>query len=81
MRREGQAVARLGPHPNIVAVFDTGEDGDALYTVYEYMPGGSLADLIAKGAVPIADVVSLGKQVCGALAFAHDKGVIHRASS
>jgi len=81
VRREAQAVARLGDHPNIVSVFDTGEDGGALYTVYQYMSGGSVLDRIASAPdhrLPIVDAVRLASQVCAALAFAHAKGVIHR---
>ena len=78
VRREARAVARLGDHPNIVAVFDTAEDQGQLLTVYQYMPGGSLADLVAKGPVPFERIVALGAQLCEALAFAHGKGVIHR---
>jgi class 3 adenylate cyclase len=78
VRREARAVARLGDHPNIVAVYDTAEDHGQLLTVYQYMPGGSLADLAAKGPVPFERIVALGAQVCDALAFAHGKGIIHR---
>jgi eukaryotic-like serine/threonine-protein kinase len=78
VRREGRAVARLGDHPNIVAVYDTAEDDGKLLTVYQYMPGGSLADLVARGPVAFERIVTLGAQVCDALAFAHGKGVIHR---
>jgi eukaryotic-like serine/threonine-protein kinase len=78
VRREARAVARLGDHPNIVAVFDTAENQGQLLTVYQYMPGGSLADLVAKGPVSFERIVALGAQVCEALAFAHGKGVIHR---
>jgi len=81
VRREAQAVARLGEHPNIVAVFDTGEDGDTLYTVYQYMAGGTLADRIAAAlnhSLPFDEAVRYASQVCAALAFAHARGVIHR---
>jgi serine/threonine protein kinase/class 3 adenylate cyclase len=81
VRREAQAVARLGDHPNIVSVFDTGDEGDALYTVYQYMAGGSLAERIAAAPdhrLPLKDAVRYASQVCAALSFAHAKGVIHR---
>ena len=80
-RREAQAVARLGDHPNIVGVFDAGEEDGKLYTVYQYMSGGSAMDLVEKAAdhrLPLEQAMRIASQVCAALAFAHDKGVIHR---
>ena len=80
-RREAQAVARLGDHPNIVSVFDTGEEDGKLYTVYQYMSGGSAADLIERAVdhrLPLEQAVRLASELASALAFAHDKGVIHR---
>ncbi len=74
------ALGRL-VHPNIVTIFDTGEDtatGTA-YIVMEYVEGTSLGQLLKKG-TPLAvdQIVRIGIDICRALDFAHHKGVIHR---
>jgi serine/threonine-protein kinase len=79
--REAQAMGRLGAHPNIVAVFDLGEDQGRPFMVTELMGGGDLEGLLEKtpeGRLPVAQVVELGKGVCNGLVFAHEQGVIHR---
>ncbi len=61
--REAQTMARLGGHANVVTVFDFGEDNGQPYIVSEYMPGGSLDDLIERashGQLPIRDVLHYG---------------------
>jgi eukaryotic-like serine/threonine-protein kinase len=76
--REARAAAALN-HPNIVAVFDSGVDGDLHYLVMEYVEGQSLAGLMRRerplGPRRVADV---GRQVCQALAAAHAAGLVHR---
>ena len=80
--REARAAARLA-HPNVVAVFDQGEDlgpdGPTLFLVMEYVPGLTLRDLVRKEA-PLAPARALSvlEPVLGALAAAHDAGMIHR---
>ena len=79
--REAQAMGRLGAHPNIVAVFDLGEEQGRPFMVTELMGGGDLEGLLEKapdGRLPAAHVVELGKGVCRGLVFAHGQGVIHR---
>jgi eukaryotic-like serine/threonine-protein kinase len=77
-RREARAAARLS-HPNIVAVFDSGSDADQPYLVMEYVPGQSLAQLLARqGRLAPRRVVELAIQVCAALAAAHAQGLVHR---
>jgi eukaryotic-like serine/threonine-protein kinase len=77
-RREARAAARLS-HPNIVAVFDSGCDADLPYLVMEYVPGQSLAQLLARqGRLAPRRAVELAIQVCGALAAAHAQGLVHR---
>ncbi|MFN2388636.1 MAG: protein kinase [Actinomycetota bacterium] len=82
-RREAIAAARLS-HPNIVAIYDTGQHpgdagGESQYIVMEYLSGGTLAALVAaQGALDPDRVVTMGTAVCAALAYAHGGGVIHR---
>jgi eukaryotic-like serine/threonine-protein kinase len=81
-RREGRMAARLS-HPNIVPVYDAGEDmmerREVSYIVMEYVPGGDLKALMdRRGALPEAMLARLGTYVAAALAHAHERGVIHR---
>ncbi|HEY0709801.1 MAG TPA: serine/threonine-protein kinase [Polyangia bacterium] len=74
--REAEASSRLR-HPNIVRVHDIDEASGLL--VLEHLPGGTLADLLAKeGALPLARVRRLALDVLGALAEAHRAGIVHR---
>ncbi len=71
--REAKTISQLS-HPNICSLFDVGEG----YLVMELLEGESLADRIAKGPLPIADVVKYGAQIADALDRAHRSGVVHR---
>ena len=76
--REARTAARLA-HPNVVQVFDVGEDGGRPYIVMEYVDGESLADeLRRRGKLPPDEVVEIGIQVCAGLEHAHSAGVVHR---
>lgn len=74
--REGATVARLN-HPNIVTIYDIGEEGNVCYLAAEYLPGGNLKRRIGKGLAP-EDALKVLAQLSGALAHAHSKGIIHR---
>ncbi len=78
-QREMQLCAQLY-HPNIVRLIDSGKvEPDLLYTVFEYVPGKTLTDVLAaEGSLPPPEAVHLMQQVLDALACAHNKGVIHR---
>ena len=78
-RRETRVCAELS-HPNIVRLIDSGETADgALYTVFEFVPGGTLKDvLLAEGPLGVAEAVHLMAQVLDALSCAHARGVVHR---
>src|SRR5487761_1332707 len=77
-RREAQAAANLS-HPNIVPVFDWGEDGGTYYIVMEYIDGQPLSQALRNGGpMPPAQVARIGAQVADALSYAHRHGVIHR---
>jgi serine/threonine-protein kinase len=77
-RREAQAAARMS-HPNIVGIYDTGSDDGTHYIVMEYIEGRTLADFLAGGGrLMPSRAFELGEAVCGALAYAHASGVVHR---
>ncbi len=77
-RREAQAVASLS-HPNIVSVYDVGQEEDTYFMVMEYVEGQTLKDLInQQGALPVAEAVRIAVQVCDALDHAHQNKIIHR---
>lgn len=79
-RQEVLALGRL-THPNIVTIFDVGEEPDtgSAYIVMEYVDGTSLAQMIKKGEPLSTDqIIRIGIQICRALDFAHVKGVVHR---
>ena len=76
--REAQAMAKLN-HPNIVSVIDFGEAGaDYLYIVMELIDGADLMDVIRGGQMTQEMALTLLPQVCDALQFAHDHGIVHR---
>lgn len=75
-RIEARAMARL-THPNIVTVYDTGEWQGLFFIVMEYVPGGTIKQLIGKP-MPPKDASLFIKQVASALHFAHEHGIIHR---
>ncbi|MFO1484725.1 MAG: bifunctional serine/threonine-protein kinase/formylglycine-generating enzyme family protein [Verrucomicrobiaceae bacterium] len=76
--REAQMLARLS-HPGIVNVIDCGEAGpDFLFIVMEFVDGANLMDVIRGGGVSEARALTIMKQVCEALQFAHAHGIVHR---
>lgn len=76
--REARSAARLS-HPNVVSVFDQGDDDGTLFLAMEYIPGHTLRDLIRKEApMAPAKALSLIEPVLSALAAAHAAGLIHR---
>lgn len=79
-QRECELAGRLADHPHVVAVLDAGTTRSGRpYLAMEYRAGGSLADrLRAGGPLPVDEVVRIGVQISGALAAAHEAGVLHR---
>ncbi len=76
--REAQAVARLN-HPNIVQVYDFGEEGDIAYLVMEFIKGKELKNFFdANERFDLKEVVRIMSELCEALDFAHTAGIIHR---
>ncbi len=77
-RREAQAAANLN-HPNIVGVYDWGEESSTYYIVMEYVNGRSLADVLRQeGTLLPARAADIGIDIAAALGFAHRNGVVHR---
>lgn len=75
--REAKAVARLS-HPNVVVVYDVGEEGGNAYVVMELLEGESLRRRVSREPVPWAEAITIGASVADALAAAHGQGVVHR---
>jgi len=72
-------VLRSLNHPNIVKIFDVGEDSGRQFYVMEYLSGGSLAEVIEKrGAVGLNGALDVATAICSALDHAHAAGIIHR---
>jgi len=74
---EAKAIAALS-HPNIVAIFDVGNDHGIHYVVTELLQGETLRGRIKRGPIPWREAVTLGLAIVEALAGAHAKGLIHR---
>ena len=76
--REAEVVAKLS-HPNIVTIYDVGEDLDLSYLAMEYLEGESLEAYARKEQLlPIRKTIDVTSQVCDALAYAHGHGIVHR---
>jgi outer membrane protein assembly factor BamB/predicted Ser/Thr protein kinase len=69
--------ARLD-HPGIVRVLDADRADERAFIVMEYLPGGSLEERLASGALEAEAVLRLGRELAAALAHAHARGVVHR---
>ena len=76
--REAQSMARLGAHPNLVAIHDIGEEGGNPHLVEEYMAGGTVASLLEEGTPDVERTLAVATDVCRALSFMHGQGLIHR---
>jgi len=76
--REAEVVAKLS-HPNIVTIYDVGEDLDLSYLAMEYLEGESLETYARKEQLlSIRKTIDVTAQVCDALAYAHGHGIVHR---
>ena len=75
--REAQAVAALS-HPNILAIFDFGRQGEAAYAVMELLEGETLRARLEHGALPARKAAEFATQIAEGLAAAHEKGIVHR---
>ncbi|NGN62743.1 protein kinase [Streptomyces sp. A7024] len=79
MLREARALARIS-HPNVVTIHHVVDDGEAAYPwlVMELVPGRSLAERLADGALPPTEAARIGRQVLAGLRTAHAAGICHR---
>ena len=76
--REARALARLS-HPNIVSVYDFGQRDGLFYFVMEYVDGVNLRQAILAGGMSTRkQALAIVPQICDALQFAHDEGIVHR---
>ncbi|HYG98359.1 MAG TPA: protein kinase [Terriglobales bacterium] len=74
---EARAISSL-QHPHICTLHDVGHHNGTDYLVMEYLEGETLAHRIARGPLPIKDVLRIGKEIAGALDRAHRAGIVHR---
>jgi serine/threonine protein kinase len=75
--REARAISALS-NPHICALYDIGREGDTEYLVMEYIEGETLADRIARGRLPLSQVLRFGTEIAQALQHAHRAGITHR---
>ena len=80
--REARAMGRLGDHAHIVGIYDIGEaEQGRPYIVSQYVPGGSLSDLLKRSPdhrLPVGDAVRICELLCDGIEYAHSLGIIHR---
>jgi serine/threonine protein kinase/Tol biopolymer transport system component len=75
--QEARAAAALN-HPNILSIFDIGDQPDAPYVVSELLEGETLRDRLRNGALSTRKCIDYGRQIASGLAAAHEKGIVHR---
>jgi eukaryotic-like serine/threonine-protein kinase len=76
--REAESAGRL-VHPNIVTIYDAGDDGDISYIAMELLSGSDLKDYTTKGKLlPVSEVLEAVAKTADALDYAHAQGVVHR---
>lgn len=75
--KEARTIGRLS-HPNIVTVYDSGQDHGDPYIAMEFIEGVPLSELIRESGLELERVIEIGIQAAEALDYAHSKGVIHR---
>jgi len=75
--REARMLARLN-HPNIIGVYDTGQAGGYYYLLMEFVDGINLREAIQTGELTPKEALAIVPQVCDALQYAHEEGIVHR---
>jgi serine/threonine-protein kinase len=75
--QEAKAAGKL-THPNIITVYDFGEEGDLAYTAMELLKGVELRARMLKGEISTVEAVDIARQVADGLGYAHEHGVVHR---
>ena len=75
--KEAKAIGRLS-HPNIVTVYDVGQDHNTIFIAMEFLEGLSLNEVIKSKSLSLDEIVLIGAQVADAVDYAHNKGIVHR---
>src|SRR5208283_4659304 len=75
--REAKALARLN-HPGIVTIYDFGRANGLFYFLMEFVDGVNLRQLLQAGRVSAREALAIVPQICDALQYAHDQGIVHR---
>ena len=75
--QEAKAAGRLS-HPGIITIHDIGREGDMAYMAMEMLEGTDLRTRMSQGRIPVPHAIDIAEQVAEGLAFAHERGVIHR---
>src|SRR5262252_335528 len=75
--QEARAVAALN-HPNILSVFDIGQQNGSPFLVSELLEGESLRAIVDRGPLPQRKTIEYGVQIAQGMAGAHEKGIVHR---
>ena len=75
--REARALAKLS-HPHIVVVHDSGKSGEFCYLIMEYIDGANLRQAMRADQVGPEEALAIVPQICDALQYAHDQGIVHR---
>jgi serine/threonine-protein kinase len=76
-RREAHALSRLS-HPGVATIFDLDHQDGVDFLVMEFVPGGTLDARIARGPLPLEDLLRLGAAIAEAIQEAHEHGILHR---
>ncbi|HZW76174.1 MAG TPA: protein kinase, partial [Caldimonas sp.] len=77
LEREARAISSLD-HPNICALYDVGQHGDAYFIVMQYLDGQTLAERLTRGPLPIDLALRIAIEIASALEHAHRAGIVHR---
>lgn len=75
--REARALAKLN-HPHIVTIFDSGQSGDFYYLLMEFVDGVNLRQTMRTARLSPPEALAIVPQICDALQYAHDEGIVHR---
>jgi len=75
--REAQALAKLN-HPHIVTLYESGQADGLFYFLMEFVDGVNLRQLLNAGRIAPKEALAIVPQICDALQFAHDRGIVHR---
>ena len=76
-QREAKVLASLN-HPNIASIYGLEQSNETHYLVLELVPGETLAERIARGAIPVDEALSIAGKIAEALEEAHEQGIVHR---